>query len=63
MSRKCDICGKGPVYGNNISHSHRKTRTRWLPNLKKVTAIVKGEKKKVKVCMDCLHANKVEIAY
>ncbi|MCX7821071.1 MAG: 50S ribosomal protein L28 [Brevinematales bacterium] len=63
MSRKCDICGKGPVYGNNISHSHRKTRTRWLPNLKKVDAIVNGEKKKVKVCMGCLHANKVEIAY
>ncbi len=63
MSRKCDICGKGPVYGNNISHSHKKTRTRWLPNLKKVDAIIKGEKKKVKVCMSCLHANKVEIAY
>ncbi len=63
MSRKCDICGKGPVYGNNISHSHRKTRTRWLPNLKKVEAIVNGKRKTIKVCMSCLHANKVEIAY
>lgn len=63
MSRKCDICGKSPVYGNNISHSHKRTRTRWVPNLKKVKAIVNGEKKVIKVCMSCLHANKVEIAY
>ncbi|MGC8764422.1 MAG: 50S ribosomal protein L28 [Brevinematia bacterium] len=63
MSRKCDICGKSPIYGNNISHSHRRTRTRWIPNLKKVDAIIDGKKKKIKICMSCLHANKVELSY
>lgn len=61
MARRCDICGKGPVYGNNISHSHKKTRTKWLPNLKRAIVLINGKKKKVKICMDCLHSNKVEI--
>jgi large subunit ribosomal protein L28 len=63
MSRKCDICGKGVMYGNNISHSHRKTRTRWEPNLKKVRAKIDGEAKYIKICMGCLHANKVELVF
>ncbi len=63
MSRKCDVCGKGPMYGNNVSHSHRKTRTRWEPNLKKVKAIVDGQVKSMKICMDCLHAGKVNITF
>jgi large subunit ribosomal protein L28 len=61
MSRVCDVCGKGPMYGNNVSHSHRKTRTRWEPNLKKVKASYKGKIGKMKICMSCLHAGKVDI--
>jgi large subunit ribosomal protein L28 len=33
MSRFCELTGKGPTTGNNVSHSNIKTRTRWLPNL------------------------------
>ena len=33
MSRVCQVTGKRPVVGNNVSHSHRKTRRRFLPNL------------------------------
>ncbi|SDU38683.1 LSU ribosomal protein L28P [Pseudomonas pohangensis] len=33
MSRVCQVTGKGPVTGNNISHAHNKTRRRFLPNL------------------------------
>jgi len=33
MSRVCMVTGKGPVTGNNVSHSNRKTRRRFLPNL------------------------------
>ncbi len=61
MSRKCDVCGKGPMYGNNVSHSNRKTRTRWEPNLKKVKASFNGQVRKMKICMGCLHAGKVDI--
>lgn len=33
MSRVCQVTGKGPVTGNNVSHAHNKTRRRFLPNL------------------------------
>ncbi len=33
MSRKCDLTGKGPSFGHNVSHSNKKTRKVWLPNL------------------------------
>ena len=33
MARRCALTGKGPMSGNRVSHSHRKTRMRQLPNL------------------------------
>lgn len=33
MSKVCQVTGKRPAVGNNVSHSHRKTRRRFLPNL------------------------------
>jgi large subunit ribosomal protein L28 len=35
MSRKCEITGKGPLVGNNVSHAHNRTKRRQLPNLQK----------------------------
>jgi large subunit ribosomal protein L28 len=35
MSRKCQITGTGPITGNSVSHSHIKTKRRFLPNLHK----------------------------
>ncbi|QSB04400.1 50S ribosomal protein L28 [Natronoglycomyces albus] len=35
MAKKCDVTGIGPSYGNNVSHSQRKTRRRWEPNLQR----------------------------
>jgi large subunit ribosomal protein L28 len=60
MAQRCDICGKGPLTGNNVSHAHNKTRTRWLPNLQKVKAEVDGKPIRVKICTKCLKANKVK---
>ncbi len=40
MSRHCEMTGKGPTTGNLVSHSNIKTRTRWLPNLKRKKYIV-----------------------
>ena len=37
MSRTCDLCGKGPTVGYNISHANNKTKRRYLPNLVNVT--------------------------
>ena len=62
MSKVCDICGKGPMTGNNVSHSHRLTRRRWLPNLQSVKALIKGEPRKLRVCASCIRSGKVEKA-
>jgi large subunit ribosomal protein L28 len=59
MSSVCAICGKAPGFGNNISHSHRRTRRRWNPNIQKLRVIVKGSPKRLNVCTKCLKANKV----
>lgn len=39
MSRVCELTGKGPMVGNNVSHAHNKTKRRFLPNLNEVTLI------------------------
>ncbi|MBN2051495.1 MAG: 50S ribosomal protein L28 [Spirochaetales bacterium] len=59
MSRKCDICGKGPMTGNNVSHAHNKTKRVWKPNLVKIKTLVNGKVKTVKVCTRCLRSEKV----
>ena len=56
---KCDICGKGVVFGQNVSHSHRKTNRMWKPNVRKVRAVVNGNTKSVNVCTRCLRSGKV----
>jgi large subunit ribosomal protein L28 len=59
MSRVCDICGKRPGFGFNISHSHRKTKRRWNPNIQKVRAVVNGRSVRMNVCAKCMKAGKV----
>jgi large subunit ribosomal protein L28 len=39
MSRRCELTGKGPLTGHKVSHSNRKTKRRFLPNLVSVTMI------------------------
>ena len=56
---KCDICGKGVSFGQNVSHSNRKTNRVWKPNIRKVKAVVDGTSKTVNVCSRCLRSNKV----
>ncbi|ABR48924.1 ribosomal protein L28 [Alkaliphilus metalliredigens QYMF] len=62
MARVCDVCQKGKVSGNQVSHSNRHNRRTWTPNLRKVRAIVKGTPKRLKVCTRCLRSGKVERA-
>ena len=59
MSRMCEICGKKPQFGNNVSHSNNKTKRRWNPNLQSVRAVVLGAHRRVRVCTSCLQAGKV----
>ncbi|QEK12004.1 50S ribosomal protein L28 [Crassaminicella thermophila] len=62
MSRTCDVCGKGKISGNSVSHSNRHSRRTWGANIKKVKAIVDGSPKRINVCTRCLRSNKVERA-
>ncbi len=59
---KCAVCGKTTVFGNNVSHSHRRTNRKFKPNLKSVRCIVNGARKKQYVCTACLRSGKVERA-
>jgi large subunit ribosomal protein L28 len=59
MAKRCDVCGKGPASGNNVSHSMRKTRRRWLPNLQSVRVKDGGTVKTSRVCTSCLRSKKV----
>lgn len=62
MAKRCEVCGKGPMSGNNVSHAHNTTRRRFLPNLKNVRAIISGQTKKVRVCTSCLRSEKIQKA-
>ncbi len=59
MSKVCEICGKKPMFGHNVSHAHNLTKRRWYPNLQTVRARVNGQTKRIKVCTSCLKAGKV----
>jgi large subunit ribosomal protein L28 len=59
MAQVCDICGKGPQFGNNISHAHNVTRRRWNVNLQAVKAMVNGAPKRLRVCANCIKSGKV----
>ena len=56
MSKVCEICGKGPKAGNNVSHSVRRTKRRFLPNLikKRIIDPITGIFGKKKMCTRCL---------
>ncbi|MBQ1288647.1 MAG: 50S ribosomal protein L28 [Erysipelotrichaceae bacterium] len=58
MSKVCMITGKGPLSGNNRSHSLRATRRKWDVNLQKVTLMVDGKPQKVRISTRALRTLK-----
>ena len=59
MAQRCEICGKGPSFGRNVSHAHNVTPRRFNPNLQTVRASVNGGTKRLRVCTRCLRSGKV----
>jgi large subunit ribosomal protein L28 len=59
MARTCDICGKGTVTGNKVSHANNRTKRTWKPNLHSVRAMVGKSKTTLRVCTRCLRSGKV----
>lgn len=61
MSRVCSVCGKGPMSGNKVSHSNRKTRRSWGVNVQKVKCEnANGATSYQYVCTRCLRTAKKE---
>ena len=50
MSKVCEVCGKHPVAGRSISHSHRVTNRKFRPNIQRVYVVVDGHRRKMNVC-------------
>jgi large subunit ribosomal protein L28 len=59
VSSVCEICGKGPGFGNNVSHSHRRTPRRWNPNIQIMRTRTGGTSRRVRVCTSCIKAGKL----
>jgi large subunit ribosomal protein L28 len=60
MAKVCEICGKKPMFGHNMSHAHNLSKRRWSPNLQRVSVIIDGKRKKIRVCASCLKSGKVQ---
>ncbi len=54
MSKVCEICGKHPVAGRSVSHSHRTVNRKFRPNIQRVTIVMNGHARKMNVCTTCL---------
>jgi large subunit ribosomal protein L28 len=60
MAQRCDICGKGPLFGNRVSHAHNVTSRRFNPNLQEIRArLDNGTHRRLRVCTRCLRAGRV----
>ena len=61
MAQVCQICGKRPVFGHNVSHAHNATARKWLPNLQKVRIRAEtGGTRRIRICMRCLRKGAVQ---
>jgi large subunit ribosomal protein L28 len=59
MAQVCEVCGKGPQFGNKISHAHNVSRRRWNVNLRPVRAVTKAGNKRLRVCTSCIKSRKI----
>ena len=60
MANRCEVCGKGPTFGNNISHAHNVSSRRFNPNLQPVRVqLPTGGNGRMKVCTRCIKSGKI----
>ncbi len=62
MGKYCQVCKKGLMSGNAVSHSKRRTRRVWAPNTQRVRVVVSGTVCHMNVCTRCLRSGKVQRA-
>jgi large subunit ribosomal protein L28 len=54
MSVVCEVCGKKPTYGHNVSHAKNRTARRWVPNVQHKRVMINGVPRRVHICTRCL---------
>jgi large subunit ribosomal protein L28 len=59
MANTCDLCSKGRLVGNKVSHSNIKTKRVQRPNLQRVHALLDGTATRLRVCTRCLRSGRV----
>jgi large subunit ribosomal protein L28 len=59
VARSCDVCGKGPRFGNQISQAHNVSSRVWYPNVQKVRVVVNKTRRRMRVCTRCLRSGAV----
>jgi len=60
MAKRCEVCGKGPQFGNNVSHANNRTPRVFNPNLQSIRVqLPQGGVRRMKVCTSCIKAGKI----
>lgn len=62
MANKCEVCGKGSSFGNDVSNSNQRSSRKRKPNLQNIKVLENGKKVKKTVCTDCIKSGKVKKA-
>ncbi|MCX6619532.1 MAG: 50S ribosomal protein L28 [Acidobacteria bacterium] len=60
MAKVCKVCGRGPQFGNRISHAHNVSKRRWNVNLQSVRLLLNGAAKRMRVCTSCIKNGKIQ---
>lgn len=59
---KCEVCGKSVQFGENVSHSHKKTKKMWRPNVKKIRVLENKHVVRKYVCTQCIKSGSIRKA-
>ena len=62
MPKVCEVCGKGPVFGQSLSHSHKASKKKWSPNLQRFKVETDSGVKRIWVCTRCVRSGKIKKA-
>jgi len=62
LMAKCAICGKGPNFGNSVSHANNRSRKVWKPNVQRVKTVTNGTVRHIHACTQCIKSGRVSKA-
>ena len=60
MAAVCEVCGKKPIFGRNVSHAHNVTPRMFHPNIQRIRVRVGNNSKRMRVCTRCIRGGRIE---